>query len=113
MAVLSDQFEISKSESNLLVPFIPSVDREGNPVDQDTWGDRTLEMLGQEFGGATAFPKAKGVWRDDAQGGKLIFDEPVVVQCYTNEEALEEHVHQLRQFLVRMGTETNQGPSAW
>ena len=46
MADLSDQFEISKSESNLLVLFIPSVDREGNPVDQDTWVTRALEMLG-------------------------------------------------------------------
>ena len=109
MADLSDQFEISKSESNLLVLFIPSVDREGNSVDQDVWVGRALEMLGQEFGGATAFPKAKGVWRDDAQGGKLVFDEPVVVQCYTNEEALEEHARELRQFLVKMGTETNQG----
>ena len=109
MADLSDRFEISKSESNLLVVFIPSVDREGSPVDQDIWVDHALEMLGREFGGATAFPKARGVWRDDAQGGKLIFDEPVVVQCYTNEQALEVHADQLRRFLVSMGTETNQG----
>ncbi len=51
-------------------------------------GDEALKVLGECFGGATAFPQGKGVWRDDAQGGKLLFDEPVVIQCYTNEDAL-------------------------
>jgi hypothetical protein len=33
----------------------------------------------------------------------------VIIQCYTNEQALEERAEHLREFLVRMGTETNQG----
>jgi len=109
MAHLPDQFDVTKTESTLLVLFIPSVDRDGVPIDQDLWVEQALEMLGHEFGGATAFPRARGVWRDDVRGGQLVFDEPVVIQCYTNEKTLEERALRLRDFLVRMGAETNQG----
>lgn len=61
------------------------------------------------FGGATAFPQGRGVWRDDARGGQLIFDAPVIVQCYTAESALEKNADALRSFLVRLGKEGKQG----
>lgn len=99
----------SKSASTLLVLFVPSVDRDGRPVDQPAWVDEALKVLGECFGGATAFPQGRGVWRDDARGGALVFDEPVVVQCYTAEALIEQQADRLRAFLVRMGTETNQG----
>jgi hypothetical protein len=99
----------SKSASTLLVLFIPSKDRYDAPIDQRYWVTEALAVLGRCFGGATAFPQGHGVWRDDAQGGKLLLDEPVVIQCYTSEEALEEQAAQLREFLVRMGTEARQG----
>ncbi len=102
-------FAATKSESTLLVLFIPSVDRREREIEQQVWVDRGLEVLGQLFGGATAFPKARGVWRDDAQEGRLVFDEPVVIQCYTHEAALEEHAGALQAFLIQMGEETNQG----
>ena len=54
------------------------------------------------------FPKSPGVWRDDSRG-TLVFDEPVIINCYTSEEALEEHVETLRTFLMDMGNHTNQG----
>jgi len=64
----------------LVVLFVPSVERDGEtPIDQQRWVDASLEMFGREFGGATAYPKAKGVWRDDERGGALVLDEPVVV----------------------------------
>jgi hypothetical protein len=66
-------------------------------------------MFGECFGGATAFPQGRGVWRDDARGGKLLFDEPVMIQCYTTEEALDQQVEKLRVFLVRLGVEGRQG----
>jgi hypothetical protein len=84
-------FSATKTESTLLVLFIPSVDRRGNEIDQQEWVNWTLEVLGRLLGGATAFPRARGVWRDDAQGGVLVFDEPVVIQCYTRAAAIEEH----------------------
>ena len=59
--------------------------------------------------GSNSLSQGRGVWRDDAQGGKLLLDEPVVIQCYTSEEALEQQAAPLQSFLVRMGTEARQG----
>jgi hypothetical protein len=99
----------SRSASTLLVLFIPSKDRNDHPIDQDHWVRQAFGLLGEHFRGATAFPKGLGVWRDDVQGGKLLYDEPVVIQCYTSEEALLEHAKTLKKFLERMGKETRQG----
>jgi hypothetical protein len=73
------------------------------------WVDEALTVLSTIFGGATAFPKGRGIWRDDAQGGKLLFDEPVVIQCYTSEPLIEQRMPALRDFLYRMGREARQG----
>lgn len=109
MAEFASKLGASKSASTLLVLFIPSHDRAGQRVDQDYWVGEALRALGELFGGATAFPQGRGVWRDDAQGGQLHFDEPVVIQCYTAAELIEERADQLRDFLFRMGTEAKQG----
>jgi hypothetical protein len=96
----------------LVVLFIPSVERDGvTKIDQERWVDLALDMFGSLFGGATAYPKAKGVWRDDENGGKLVRDEPVVIQCYMSPEDMEnsDNLSSLRMFCRRMGRETNQG----
>jgi hypothetical protein len=102
-------FGSSKSASTLLVLFIPSYDRANRPIDQPYWVGQALEVLGTCFGGATAFPQGRGVWRDDAQGGKLLFDDPIVVQCYTSETELRRHAAELRRYFQRLGTEAHQG----
>ena len=99
----------SKAASALLVLFIPSKDRSDQPIDQPYWVEEALKTLGMLFGGATAFPQGRGVWRDDAQGGKLLFDEPVVMQCYTSAHMLEQQMNALGDFLHRMGREARQG----
>lgn len=66
-------------------------------------------MLGTLFGGATAFPRGEGIWRDDAQGGKLLLDNPVVINCYTSEALIEGNLPALRDSLHRMGREARQG----
>jgi hypothetical protein len=109
MADQAARLGASKAASTLLVLFIPSRDRDDQAIDQEFWVGQALEVLGSAFGGATAFPQGRGVWRDDAQGGKLLFDQPVVIQCYTSEDALERRADDLRGFLVRMGTEARQG----
>ncbi len=105
----ASRFSASKSESSLIVLFIPSVDRDGQYINQRLWVHHALELLGNTFGGATAHPPAQGVWRDDDRGGKLVRDETVVIECYSNEAAIEQHTATLRDFLMRMGSETNQG----
>ena len=109
MADFAEALGASKAASTLLVLFVPSRDRHDQAIDQDHWVDKALRVLGALFGGATAFPQGKGVWRDDAQGGKLLFDEPVVIQCYTSEQAIERQAPKLREFLQRMGREAKQG----
>jgi hypothetical protein len=109
MADFAGALGAGKAASTLLVLFIPSRDRNDQPIDQVHWVDEALSVLGTLFGGATAFPQGRGVWRDDAQGGKLLFDEPVVIQCYTSERAVERQASKLREFLHRMGREAKQG----
>ena len=96
----------------LLVLFIPSTDRDGQPFPgQGEWVNQALSVLGALYGGATAYPKAQGVWRDDDRGGALVFDEPVVMHCYTTPEDIEDEAKltQLGSFCRRMGRATNQG----
>jgi hypothetical protein len=96
----------------LLVLFIPSVERDGRTaVDQDRWLGEALQMFGRVFGGATAYPRARGVWRDDEREGALVFDEPIVIHCYTTPADIEQerHLAELGTFCRRMGRETNQG----
>jgi hypothetical protein len=76
----------------LVVLFVPSVERDGTrAIDQQRWVEASLEMFGRVFGGATAYPKARGVWRDDERGGALVMDEPVVVHHYTTPSDIQDN----------------------
>jgi len=55
----------------LLVIFVPSKDQDGRLVEQEYWVDEVLTTLGTLLRGATAYPRGRGVWRDDARGGTL------------------------------------------
>jgi hypothetical protein len=88
------------------------VERDGTTaVNQDYWVGEALETLGQLYGGATAFPRARGVWRDDESGGVLIKDEPVVIHCYTTpaDIADPDRLNRFGSFCRRMGREAHQG----
>jgi hypothetical protein len=94
------------------VLFIPSVERDGvTTVDQQHWVNAALEMFGRVFGGATAYPKAQGIWRDDERGGALGKDEPVVVHCYTTPANIENSTNlaELGGFCRIMGRDARQG----
>ncbi len=96
----------------LVVMFVPSVERDGaTPIDQPYWVGAALNMFGRVFGGATAYPKASGIWRDDERGGALIEDEPVVMHCYTTPEDIQSsrNLEEVGRFCRRMGREANQG----
>src|SRR5713101_6773805 len=96
----------------LVVLFVPSMERDGaTAVDQARWVDRALDLFGRVFGGATAYPKAKGVWRDDERGGALVRDEPVVIHCYTTPADIEDgrNLAQLGGFCRKMGSQARQG----
>jgi hypothetical protein len=96
----------------LVVLFVPSVERDGiTAINQEHWVDAALETFGQLFGGATAFPRAKGVWRDDEMGGVLVKDQPVVIHCYTTPADITDpdRLRRLGSFCRKMGREAQQG----
>jgi hypothetical protein len=96
--------------ASLLVVFVPSVDRDGTPIDQDYWVDEVLTTLGKLFRGATAYPRGRGVWRDDEHGGTLVSEEPVIVFSYVAESDLTlDALSELYRTLSRMGRESHQG----
>lgn len=103
---------LAGGKRTLVVLFIPSVERDGETlIDQDHWVNEAMTMFGAVYGGATAYPKAKGVWRDDERDGALVFDEPVVIHCYTTprDAGSQTKLKKLAAFCRRMGRETNQG----
>jgi hypothetical protein len=95
----------------LIVLFVPSVDRESRPIEQEAWLLKALEFFGRLFGGATAFPRARGVWRDDDRDGHLVWDEPVVLHCYAAASDVEREQTQLAlgSFCAEMCRGANQG----
>lgn len=90
--------------------FVPSVERDNvTRIDQDRWTNAALEAFGNIFGRATAYTKAKGVWRDDEQEEKLLFDEPVLVQAYVPPDAVDQAArNKLAAFCERLCREANQ-----
>ncbi len=72
--------------------------------------DEVLATLGVLFRGATAYPRRRGVWRDDERGGRLVTEEPVIVFCYVPDGALTvDALGGLYRTLSRMGRECRQG----
>ena len=99
----------SKAAASLLVLLILSKDRRNQAINLRFWVEEASNVLGTMFGGATAFPKGRDIWRDDVQGGRLLFDEPVVIQCYASEHLIDQQMPAMRDFLYRMGREARQG----
>lgn len=96
--------------TSLIVIFVPSRDRDGQPIDQEYWVDEVLTTLGGLFRGATAYPRGRGVWRDDERGGTLLQEEPVIVFSYVAEADLTPNsLSGLYRTLSRMGRHANQG----
>ena len=99
-------------KSVLVVLFIPRVQRDGiTPIDQESWVTLALEMFGGVFGGATAYPRARGIWRDDENQGLLVKDEPVIVHCYTTPQDINDpaKLRKLYAFCSKMGRDGRQG----
>ena len=96
--------------TSMIVVFVPSQDRDGNPIDQDYWVDEVLTTLGQAFRGATAYPRGRGDWRDDQRSGQLLREEPVIVFSYAAEgDVTTAALQALYKTLSRIGREANQG----
>ena len=89
--------------------FVPERDDGGGSIDQAFWVDAFLELFGRLFGGATAFPKGRGVWRDDRREERLVFEKTVMVVSYAAEDDVGRSFPILRAFLHHFGRQARQG----
>lgn len=93
-----------------VVLFIPDLDRDGTSIDQQYWIEEGLKVMGRIFRGATAFPRGRGVWRDDAAGERLLEEQTVMIVSYVDRKLLTgSTLRSLREFLHRFGREARQG----
>jgi hypothetical protein len=97
--------------TNHVQVFIPQLDRNGEPIPlgQEYWVGTCLELLGKLFGGATAFPPGRGVWRD-YDNGRLVFEETAIVFSYVPTSSFtDQAADELRAFLHELGRIGQQG----
>jgi hypothetical protein len=92
--------------------YIPNKDRNGKEFGtQRKWILEALALLTELNGGATAMPQTEGVWGNEQ--GELIWEHPVVVYSFIRVEEFHANLPRVREFLHRMGRETNQGEVAF
>jgi len=92
--------------------YIPNKDRDGKEIGtQRKWVLGAMQLMCELNGGASAMPPVEGGWTNE--GGIIIWENPVIVYSYINGEAFEKGLPRVREFLHRMGRETNQGEIAF
>lgn len=91
--------------------YVPNKDQYGAEFGtQRRWVLEVVRLLSELNGGATAMPAVEGVWRSDS--GPLVWEHPVVVYSFIRNDKFFANLRQVREFLHRMGRETNQGEVA-
>jgi hypothetical protein len=92
--------------------YIPNKDKFGKEIgNQRKWVLEALDLLTRLNGGATGMPPVEGTWRDEH--GNAIWDHPIVVYSFIKPEIFFPALPIVREFLHRMGRETNQGEVAF
>jgi hypothetical protein len=92
--------------------YIPNKDRKGREIgNQRKWALEAIQLLSEINRGATAMPPVEGGWLNDE--GEIIWENPVVVYSFVRPDQFLQSLPRLREFLHRMGRETNQGEVAF
>ena len=92
--------------------YIPNKDQNDQEIgNQRRWVLDLIRLLSEINGGATALP-AEGAWLNHER--RIILEHPVIVYSHVRQPAeFRRNLPRLREFLHRMGRETNQGEIAF
>ena len=92
--------------------YVPDKNRDGVGIgNQRKRVLEAIQVLSEINGGATALPPAEGVWR--SPDGRLVREQPVVVYSFVMLADFVRELPRIREFLHRLGRETNQGEIAF
>jgi hypothetical protein len=92
--------------------YVPNKDRAGQEIgNQRKWVLEAIRLLSEINGGATVMPPVEGAWLNDQ--GDIIWEQPVLVYSFIRPDQFLNSLSRLREFLHRMGRETNQGEIAF
>lgn len=99
-----------RNTAECLQIFVPEGDRESKsiPVDlHDRWVVRLLELSARLFGGATAYGRGVGVWR---QKGEVHWDRVTVIETWVDPRlrTLRQKMRELEQGLREMRDDLRQ-----
>ncbi|MFY9222670.1 MAG: hypothetical protein WAQ98_08370 [Blastocatellia bacterium] len=102
----------SKASLQLLRLYIPNKDRYGKEFGtQRKWVLEAANILADIGGGVTIMPAVEGGWMDE--NGLIVWEHPIIVYTFIRERQFLDNLPKLREFLHRLGRETNQGEIAF
>jgi hypothetical protein len=105
LAVMTTSLAERLGRANQVSVFIPTTTDVNQTVDTSSYVERTLAFLGERFGGATT-NQARGVWNSNDMG--LVGEDIYIVRSYATQDALDEHLHAILDFVEEMKLELRQ-----
>ena len=92
--------------------YIPNKDQHNVEFGtQRKWLLEAGQLLAQIGGGFTIMPAVEGGWVNPERDS-IVWENPAIIYTYIKPEQFTQHLPALREFLHRMGRETNQGEVA-
>jgi hypothetical protein len=109
---LADALGAEDSSSQCFSIYVPNKDCKGKEIgNQRQWVLEALRLLSEINRGATAMPPVEGGWLSDEN--EIVWENPVVVYSFIRPDEFVVNLPRIREFLHRMGRETNQGEVAF
>lgn len=109
---IAEAFGASASREQRFAVYIPNKDQDGNPVEQDKWIEKTVQLLSEICGGATVMPPIRGAWLN-RESGKLVIEEPVLVYTFIDPDEFGKRLSEVANLVHEIGRQTRQGQMAF